>query len=234
MRNSKNLIDILTIIFKNKFKFLLTLVSTICVIVIGLIYTTPIYEATVSILVKFGREYVYNHYANDAKHPSNYFDRENVINNEIEILSSRELIEEVLTSYSVDRLYFDIYQQYPDQRDRLTHATEKFIQNFSVKGVADSDLIRISFKHPEPHTASSVLNILTDMYKIKHLRTFQDKKTTQLLQEKVIEYQKNLEEVEKKLQDFKQTYQTYSFEYQVSILLQQKADLDVSRKESQN
>ena len=234
MRNSKNFIDTLTIFFKNKYKFLLTLISTLCIIAIGLIYTIPIYEAKASILVKFGREYVYDNLSSDTKHPSNYFDRDNVINNELEILSSRELIEEVITNYSVHRLYYDIYEQYATPQDRTTYATDKFIQNFSVKGVADSDLIRISFQHTDSQTASAVLNILLDMYKIKHLKTFRDKKTTRLLQQKASSYKKNLADIEEKIKEFKQLHQTYSFEDQVNILLQQRSDLDISKKEAQS
>ncbi len=101
--------DILNIIFKRKYQILLFFFVTFAMVVIGtlgILLYRPVYEANAQILVKMGRESIYNP-ATGGTSPVLSISYEDQINSEIEILRSRYLSSEVVAFLGPSNIYPD-------------------------------------------------------------------------------------------------------------------------------
>jgi uncharacterized protein involved in exopolysaccharide biosynthesis len=86
-------------------------------------FSKPVYEATSLLLVKFGREYVYQDESGGGVMPRG---RETLINSEIQILRSAEVVKGVVESMGVETLYPSLALAPPrwerrDRRDLIGH-----------------------------------------------------------------------------------------------------------------
>ena len=99
--------DFLHVLFKRKTQILLFFLATFCTVAIGTFVIKPTYEAKAHILVKVGRESMYVP-ATGSGNPVISINREEQINSEIEILKSRSLIQDVVTSLGPATIYPDL------------------------------------------------------------------------------------------------------------------------------
>ena len=99
-----NLRDLLNIIFKHKAKMITIFLTVVLTVTIGSFLTSPVYEASSKILVKFGREntFMLTNPAMSGNSPV-LFDssREERINSEVEIFKGRNLTKKVLSDLGV-------------------------------------------------------------------------------------------------------------------------------------
>jgi len=108
--------DFLTILFKHRSKVWVIFLATVLTVTIGSFLIPPTYEAKSSLLVKFGREYVTRPEVGNAQSFLLSLNQEEVVNSEIQILSSRELIEKVLATLKVETVYPDLVKSPPARR----------------------------------------------------------------------------------------------------------------------
>jgi len=231
-QDKANLRDFLTVIFKHKAKIVTIFFATVITVTVGSFLTPPTYEAKSSLLVKFGREYMYSPEVGD-KNPMRAIDPEESLNSEINILTSTDLIEQVLTALKVENVYPDLVKSPPSNMTPLQAAILAFGKKLTVAGINKSSVIEVSFQHKDPKIAASAVNLLVDFYKVKHLEVYGGPQSS-FLEKQLTTYDKNLKQSEKELQIFKQKNQVSSLEEQRRLLLQQRMDLDTQLKNTKN
>jgi uncharacterized protein involved in exopolysaccharide biosynthesis len=191
---------------------------------------TPIFQSTAVVLVKLGREFVYNAELGDRKAFLRSMD--GIILAELEILHSDDLLREVVSTLGPDRLYPDL------ERDDVPHplyvAVQRFRQDFSATAVSMTDVIRISFRHADPEIAANSVNVLVDHFKDAHLRAFGEPQSTAFLQEKVARFQQELEESEEKLREFQAKHPILTVVSAGQTLEEQRVQIDAALKEVRN
>jgi len=143
----------------------------ILVAVIAALVTPKTYEAKSTLLVKFGREYVYRTETGDQRSiaPQRAGMGE-AINSEVQILASRDLKEQVIEAVGIDRLY-------PDAADAdvpLEDAIEEMQEALDIRSIEDSSIINLYFRHKSPELAAETLNKLVDLFKAKRLDVYRD------------------------------------------------------------
>src|SRR3989304_10468032 len=89
-KKTGSLRDFMSILFKHKQKILVVFLATVATVTVGSFLIPPTYEAKSSLLVKFGREYIYRpevgeRVSSDMR-PLIPLNQEEVINSEIQIL----------------------------------------------------------------------------------------------------------------------------------------------------
>ena len=228
--------DFLTILFKHKYTILMIFFAVVATVTIGSFLLPPTYEAKSSLLLKFGREYIYRSEVGERgsdTRPLIPLNQEEVINSEIQILTSRDLIEKVITSIKVENIYPDLAEDPPKTVTPLEAAILIFEKKLSVEGIKKSNVIQISFQHKDPHIAAKAVNFLVEFLKEKHLQVYSDPKSS-FLEQQLLAYEQRLKESQNKLEDFKQKYQVFSLEEQRTLLLKQRTDLDTIFKAAQN
>ncbi|MGL1931968.1 MAG: GumC family protein [Desulfotalea sp.] len=259
MKTKTSLRDFLSIFFKYKQSFFIVWFATIITVLIGNELATPIYEVDSPVMINFGREYVYKQEVGSST-PYNYYNRAGLINAEIEILSSVDLLKEVVQHVGVETLYppstnfiqrsfsklgaflssvfstdiENIDRVSLKKRKRLNDAVNEFKENFFVVGNKESNIIRIIFQHKNPALAARSLNYLIAAYQKKHLALFRDKKVSGFLEEMVVDYKMALENSENQLKSFKNQHAAFAVINQEDILVQQRGTFDTLWKQAQS
>lgn len=202
--------------------FLLFVIILAATVTITLVQT-PIYEITSTVMIKYGREYIYRPMDKLGKgevQPVLAFNNDQIINTELEIFRSKELIERTIRSIGLDELYPELNSPKIDHALRLPFAVDTFNDNFSVFHIKSSSVIGISFKHENPELAVRAVTSLTEAFKEKHIQLFKNPQTP-FLAEQVSQYSRKLEETENRLKSFKQENTIFALEDQRKLLLQQ-------------
>jgi uncharacterized protein involved in exopolysaccharide biosynthesis len=218
-RASRGPRDFLTILFKHRSKVSLIFLASVLAATIWSFLIPPTYEAKSILMVKIGGEYVNRPEVGDSR-ALMLLQLEEVVNSEIRILSSRELIEKVLTTLKVETVYPDLATSPPSTMPPLQAAVLAFGKKLTVEGVRKSNVIEVAFRHKDPRVAARAVNLLVDYYKEKHLQVFSDPKSsfpgTQLAV-----YETNLKESETRMEAFKRKNRVFSPDEQRSLLLKQ-------------
>jgi uncharacterized protein involved in exopolysaccharide biosynthesis len=228
--------DFLTVLFKHKYKILVIFLAVVATVTVGSFLLPPTYEAKSSLLIKFGREYIYRSEVGERASDSRTLiplNQEEVINSEIQILTSRDLIEKVINTLKVENIYPDLAENPTSTITPLEAAILTFEKKLSVEGIKKSSVIQVSFQHKDPRIAAQAVNLLVDSLKEKHLQVYSDPKSS-FLEQQLAAYEQKLKESQNKFEAFKQKYQVFSLDEQRTLLLKQRTDLDTSFKISQN
>ncbi|GJL49375.1 GumC family protein [Candidatus Nitrospira salsa] len=224
--------DILTIFFKHKRKILGVFLGTVTLVTLGSFLLPPTYEASSSLMVKMGREHIYRPEVGSVN-PSVSFDQERVIESELQIILSRDLMEQVINAIGIERMYPDIFDSPPSDISMLEASFIEMQDNFRATGVKDSNVINLSFQHTDPEVSAQSINLLVELLLEKHLEIFSNPQFN-FLEKQVRDYQDRLNTEKIALQDFKRLHGLSSLEEERHLLLEQRRDLDVSHRKIKN
>ncbi len=249
--------DVLNVLFKHQRKIIATFLLIVAVVAFHTFTSTPLYEAKAALLIKVGREYVYRPEVGNER-PQVTTNREDMVNSELEILTSRDLAARVVETIGIDRLYPGIDKPPPlfslaavrnavnhliawfsgrptdsATNTKLEKASKAFIGSLKVESIPKSNVIRIQFRHHEPELAALGVNTLVDSFKSKRLEVFSGPKSS-FLEEQMIHYRDQLRASEQKFEAFRQQYGVYSLDQQRSLLLSQRSMLDTELKATEN
>jgi uncharacterized protein involved in exopolysaccharide biosynthesis len=230
---SSGLREFLTVLFKRKSTIVLTFVTVVATVTIGSFLLPPTYEAESRLLVKFGRENIYRPEVGGDKTQVLSFNNEEVLNSEIKILTSRDLIERVVTTLTVEALYPKFVASPPSRGTPLDAAIERFGKDLSVEGIKKSNVIELTLQHQDPRMAAKALNLLVEFFKVKHLQAYSDSKSS-FLEQQLTAYDQRLKESENSLEAFRQKHRVFSLDEQRTLLLKQRTELDTAYKSATN
>jgi len=230
VHETHNLRDILTIIFKHKYKIL----ATFLIILIGAtVYATKIrqiYEAKSTLLIKYGREYLPRPEDETTRQAPAAVTPQTVINGEISILTSLDLYSRLVKKMGAVNIYPELSNMSTASGLTPESAAIRLLQkNIKVTNIKNSSLIEVSFTHQNPEMVAHVINELVDLFKEKHLEIFSTEGTG-FLETQLEKSQKKLEESEIDLAVFKEKNRVYSYEEQKSSLLSQRTTIDSTIK----
>jgi uncharacterized protein involved in exopolysaccharide biosynthesis len=226
-----NLRDILTVVFKHKFKimgvFLLALLLSPLVY-----YLLPVkYLATVTLMVTQGREYARPTLDNEQA-PARY-GLEQIIGSETAILVSNDVKDTAIKSIGAARIYPDSARA-PDGMTPIEATRIEMEPDLSIeKSKTANNIIMVSYKNKNPEMAALVVNHLVDAYIEKRLQILNSEKPKQFLENKANEYKQRLRESEDKLGAFRQQHQVFALPEQKQMFIQQRSNLDIAIKAAQ-
>jgi uncharacterized protein involved in exopolysaccharide biosynthesis len=224
--------EILTVLFKHQQEIIgIFIFFTILSLIVPMMMTS-VYQAESSLLVKVGREHLNTQEIGDQV-PRISFDVKTLIEPEIVILRSRDLIEKVIENIGLEKIYPKFSKNDSSLINPLETAIIKFHDDLAVFQSSDSNVIKVAFQHQDPEIAKTAVNLLAEYWKEKHLAIFSNSQAS-FLEDQVKEYRKNLEESETVLQQFKRDHGISSILEQRGLLLKQRQDLDSILKSNEN
>ena len=101
---------LLYIIKKHKWKIVTLFLSTVITVAVGSLLATPLYQASAQLLIKPGREDVYVSPTGSSPAVINYSYQGERVKSEISILTSFNLVIELVNKVGINRLF-----DYPDR-----------------------------------------------------------------------------------------------------------------------
>lgn len=219
--------EILVVLFKHKLKVLAVFTAIVSVVTVFTVLLDPVYVASSTFLVKIEREYLLRPEAgNNSPMMSQGQDG---INSAIQIITSRELAEKVITSLGINSIYPDITAKPHKKVQPVDVAVKRFEKRLAVEAVNRSNVIKISFEHENPRIAAAAVNHLVEYYKEKHLKVFSEPHAL-YLEKQLNDYVRQFRDSEDRLESFKRENRIYSLEEQRNLLFKQRIDLDTALK----
>ena len=229
--NTGSVRDILTVLFKHKQKIIITFFAVVAAVTIGTFLISPTYEAKSSLLVKFGREYLYTPEVGEGRPTPMASGQEELLNSEVQILMNHDIIGKVLASLGIQNVYPGLSAF--SGVAKTDAAINQFKRSLIVEPVKKSNVIQVSFQHHNPEICAKAVNLLVDNFREKHLQIYADPKSS-FLAEQLSGYREKLTQAEGKLEGFKQRYGVYSLDEQRGMLLKQRLEADSSDKDAEN
>ncbi|HVC52193.1 MAG TPA: Wzz/FepE/Etk N-terminal domain-containing protein [Stellaceae bacterium] len=215
--------EVLSILFKERRKLLVTFFG-LTVLVIALSYLlTPYYMATARVLIKTGREFQVRSdpAAPVASAPS--VTKQEIVNSEIQILTSRDLVTAVINRIGADKLY-------PGgglfgSSTTTDAAVQKFYSDFKVVPVEQSDVIDISYKNPNRAMALDALNLVIQVYQAKHAQMFSDPQY-KFLEQQTQKYEAQLATQNAEIAQLKASHSLFDVDAQRAKLIDDRASVN--------
>ena len=206
--------ELLSILFKEKLKLILVFVA-LCVLVTGYSFLlTPYYEATTRLLVKTGPEFQTRSDTNQPVAGVPSTTKLEVVNSEVQILTSRDLIEAVINKVGAEKLY--------PGSSSTDVAIRKFESDFKAAPVEQADVIDASYKNANRAAAVEALNAVVDIYQQKHAEMFADPRY-KFLQQQTQQYADQLDAIVKKEADIRNQKSLFDVDAQRAKLLDDRA-----------
>jgi uncharacterized protein involved in exopolysaccharide biosynthesis len=216
--------ELLAILSRGKWTVLLVFLGVTGLVTWGTLRERPLYEAESSLMVRIGREYVYRPEVGrteTARTPS----LSEMVNSEVEILSSRDLAEQVVREIGVQRLYPDLVELVSDEYLAAEMAVLRLRKAASIRPVLESSVIKVGFEHEVPQLAADAVNLLVEHFKDKHVEVFGEERASKLeaqLEPRVA----HLAEAEQALAEFKRQNGVFDLDAQRNLLLERRERLD--------
>jgi uncharacterized protein involved in exopolysaccharide biosynthesis len=216
--------ELLAILARGKWTVLVVFAGVAGLATWSTLRTRAVFEAESSLMVRIGREYIYRPEVGrteTARIPS----LSEMVNSEVEILSSRDLAEQVVRELGVERLYPEIVELVADPQLAIDMAVLRFRKAASIRPVLESSVIKVGFEHEVPQLAADAVNLLVEHFRDKHVEVFGEERASRLesqLETRVA----HLAEVERELAEFKRANGVFDLDEQRSLLLDRRERLD--------
>jgi uncharacterized protein involved in exopolysaccharide biosynthesis len=131
------------------------------------------------------------------------------INSEVELLSSRDVLEKVVIANGLDKQVpgFSIHGLlHPHETidDRIARAVKKLAKKLKIDNIKNSNLIEITYKSEDPQLSYGVLKSLGDLYVAKHVSVHRPAGSYEFFATETQKYQDELKDAEQKLRNFGQ------------------------------
>jgi uncharacterized protein involved in exopolysaccharide biosynthesis len=206
--------ELLSILFKEKRK-LIGVFAALSVLVIGYSFLlTPYYEATTRLLVKSGREFQTRSDPDQPVVAVPSSTKQEIVNSEIQILTSRDLIEAVINKIGIDKLY--------PGAGNMDAAVRDFSADFRATPVDQADVIDASYRNRDHDVAVAALGAVVELYQQKHADMFADPRY-KFLDQQTKQYQEQLDTVVKKETDIRSAKSLFDVDAQRAKLLDDRA-----------
>jgi uncharacterized protein involved in exopolysaccharide biosynthesis len=210
--SSLNFHDLLFILFRHKWKISFFTMAGIAAAV-WLYFVLPrFYEADAKLLVRYVVDKSAVDAPGDSQGSSPTSASENMINSEVEIMTTLDLAKQVAQAVGVDRLLRETDAKAPqksgakgpqDAEARLVQAGRTILGGLKVSAVSDTDIIFISYKNKDPKLALQVLQELVTQYFDKHLEVHRSMDTFEFAKRETDQLGARLMQSEEELKQLK-------------------------------
>jgi uncharacterized protein involved in exopolysaccharide biosynthesis len=222
--------EVASVLFKHAVLLVGLFVLIFVLISVIPLFLTPRYLAEAEILLQSGREYQIVPNARETLPVAPYTTKQEIINSEIEILRSRDLIESVIKTVGLGHLYPDIVRGGDSETAQMNTAVDRFLRTFASDAVTLSNVIQIKYWHPNRDIAIDTLRQLINVYQQKHVDVFGDKQS-QFLGTQTSNYEKQLEQVTQQITDLKTSQQLSDIVYEREQLIQDRSDVEAKLRD---
>ena len=226
-RQNISLRDGAAALFRRKGLVLLTFLTVLIGTVIVTLVLPDKYESRMKILVKNQRVDVAITAANSTQ-PSAMTDgevSENQINSEIELLTSRDLLTQIVKECGLANAKPGwLSRTPPPETVRVERAVNQLARDLVVTPARKANIISISYASNSPEVSAKVLNRLGELYLEKHLKLHHPEGATDFFQTQADEREGILKTAEQRFTEFQQSNNLVVLHQQKELTLQKTAE----------
>ena len=228
--------DFLTLLFKEKRLILVTFLGTLLLAIAASFVPSVKYTASSRLLVLLSREYTFRPQigSEGASGAMLALDNAHIIRSEVEILGNPELKREVVRRFGPERIYPGLDKELRTEKDRrqqIDAAVKNLAANMKIDPVRDSNVVRVSFAHPDPYLAADLLNTIVQIY-LDHRRELYGQRGSAFVTSQRENFATRLAEAEKAMEAFKLKNDITVIDEQKLLLLRNQAELETARRDT--
>lgn len=225
---SITLADVYFIAFRHKWKILICSFLGLLGAVGVYLITDKIYISEAKVLIKFVAEHAAgNPAAQDVRSPDP--SGQSMINSEIQIITSRDLAEQVVDLIGSEK----ILRAKGNEVTNRVLATQHIMKNTRYDVPGGGSVIALYYSHPDPAVAQAVLKLLVEKYQEKHLEIHRAPGSYEFLSSQTEQFRNRLMQTEADLRKLRTNAGIVSFDAAKAGLASQMAQLrtDIMRDE---
>ena len=215
--------EVLSVVFK-RWRLLAAVLVGAAVLMTIISYIVPqYYEADAKVLIGSGREFQTRTQAGDGQVLAPTITKQEVINSELEILDSTDLIAAVINAIGLEKVYPKIADDPPSDMRPIDAAVKRFIEkDLKVDTAPMSEVITLSYLNEDRDIAIQTLATLIKLYQTKHAVVFGENQAG-FLDQQIKGYDSDLDVLTRKITDFRQKTGLFDVNAQRTQLIQDRA-----------
>ncbi len=222
-----NMRGILHAFFRQKLKFVLFFVLFSLMGVYYVSKIVPVYSARGSLLVKFGQAGLpdVNLPGNRKSSDFSSNDRSELLESNVQILLSQNLLSDVVSAFGLERLYPGMLEEGGDEGVAVQNAVRVLLSGaLDVRVSGGSNIIELFVFHEDPEVAAQFANQLMDMFIVRQAKLYNTAQTS-FLEKQVQDMKRQLEVSRQRFLEFKKGVGISAIDEEMKLLLAQKGDL---------
>jgi uncharacterized protein involved in exopolysaccharide biosynthesis len=214
--------DVASVLFRHKLILCATFLTVVLGTVVFTLLTPNEYESRMKILVKNTRSDVQITPERTNGSTGNYPEdvSENQINSEIELLTSTDLLKQVVVECDLARARsswsarLGLSPSQTSQDVQVEEATRQLAKDLQISPVKKANLIEVKYSSRSPEKAAAVLRKVQALYLEKHLKLHRPPGTYEFFKAQADQAEAQLKESEKSLSGFQQSMNVVSLTQQ--------------------
>lgn len=231
------LVELLTPLYVYRWAALLTFAVIFGAAVIGVLMIKPEYQAMMKVLVKRERMDPVMSPTENASAQALPMVTEDELNSEVEILKSRDLLEQVAIASGLvpgsSGAPAAAGAADAPSRLRLSHAVSELVADLEVYPLRRTTLIEATYRSHDPVVAANVLTNLARLYVEKHLAVHRPIGAQEFFAEQTRTFGDQLKEAEARLAEFGRTERVVSPLVERDAALQRLSDSEAAAQQAQ-
>ena len=208
--------------FRQKWKFILTFVPIISLAVTYILLATPIYMGSAKLLIQFGQDARPEIQLNRNQNLTAE-EKRGLIQSNINILRSRDLIEELLKGFSLTDIYPELSEIDNEER-RMNAAISRYLTDLQTPATSNAGIIDVIIYHSDDQIALVLLERHVSLF-IKSQTLFFSNPQADVIREQTEKALADLERGNRAILDFKDRTGVTSIDEEISILLNKRSDI---------
>jgi uncharacterized protein involved in exopolysaccharide biosynthesis len=193
--------EIISLLFRERIAVLIALVIPMAIAIGAFMVAAPAYTATAKLLLGTGQKSDDKADVSQQHANAPFVTKQEVVNSELEILTSRDLARATIEEMGLAKLYPRLAET-RSQDAALEKAIELFSRALVVRPIKNSDIIEVSFDAPSLGLAQAVLHQLIERYQQKHIEVY-SRPLSGFLDTQVAGFEHNLHTVENEIAELK-------------------------------
>jgi capsular exopolysaccharide synthesis family protein len=220
--NAFQLKDLWDVILKRKWVIVTFFTVLLVVVLIGTLNQTPIYRASTTIAILPDTPKVLSFQEVQDIGSSNYFLYQDYYNTQHKILKST-----TIARLTIDRL--GLTQIGPGGK-KVVMRPDTLIRDLEVEPIKESQLVKVSFNHPDPKLAELIVNTIAQVYLEENLNQRVDvtKQAVDFLSQRLTELKNQVVNSENEVFKFKSANNIVGWEDKHNLVLQKLIDLNTA------
>jgi uncharacterized protein involved in exopolysaccharide biosynthesis len=217
--------SLLNVGFRHRVKFAAVLGACLFLAAAYCLVATPKYKSAAELLVRFGSDQPTRADTGGAAVPAiaaQQLERKEIVNSQISLMHSRDLLSEVLHKIGIATVYPKIAATAAPQELEDT-AIDRFNRDLSTEAGKDSDVIDLTLLNPDPNIAAQTLQALIDGFQKREAAIYQSQQLG-FLQTQLEQARTQLTASRNAVETFKSKSGIASLDEERSLLLRQRSD----------
>jgi uncharacterized protein involved in exopolysaccharide biosynthesis len=223
--NTVSLKDLAAILARRKWQILITFFLVFLAVVAGTLLMPKQYATSMKVLVKNERADMI--VSADRNGGSGYRGEvsEIQINSEIELLNSKNLLQQVVIRCGLEQLQ-QVADPAPSQRRSIAveKAVKRLQRDLKISPVRKANIIQVEYADTNPRRAVAVLTSLAELYLEEHLKVHGTPGTYEFFKGQAQRYQRELKDAESKIADFRRRENIVMLAQQKDVMLQKAGE----------